>query len=176
MPSPSPLRPLGGRDVLVTGLLGGVGAQLAKQLLLLGAGVAVHHPEEEDVVTEDSIDASGGQGLTHVPIPLNLSFLCPIPLNFPTQTQINPWMWPEGAQVELSRERCVPKVLKLSFEVSECKPLAGGCCGRRTWATAWRRRSAGACARGSARRARRTAAGWVARGGSRFCLRRPWRG
>ena len=60
MPSPSPLRPLAGRDVLVTGLLGGVGAQLAKQLLLLGAAVAVHHPEEEDVVTADTLDASGG--------------------------------------------------------------------------------------------------------------------
>ena len=35
-------------------------------------------------------------------------------------------MRPEGAQVELCRERCVPKVLKLSSEVSECKPLAGG--------------------------------------------------
>jgi hypothetical protein len=35
-------------------------------------------------------------------------------------------MWPEGAQVELQREQCVPKVLKLSSEVSECKPLAGG--------------------------------------------------
>jgi len=38
-------------------------------------------------------------------------------------------MCPEGAQVELCAqvelypERCVPKVLKLSFEVSECKPL-----------------------------------------------------
>ena len=41
-------------------------------------------------------------------------------------TQINPWMCPKGAQVELSRERCVPKVLKLSSEVSECKPLQGG--------------------------------------------------
>ena len=38
-------------------------------------------------------------------------------------------MCPEGAQVELYRERSVPKVLKLSSEVSECKPLvprAGG--------------------------------------------------
>jgi hypothetical protein len=35
-------------------------------------------------------------------------------------------MWPEGAQGELQRERCVPKVLKLSFEVSECKPLVYG--------------------------------------------------
>ena len=35
----------------------------------------------------------------------------------------------EGPQVELYRERCVVKVLKLSSEVSECKPLqlgAGG--------------------------------------------------
>jgi hypothetical protein len=31
-----------------------------------------------------------------------------------------------GAQVELQRERCVPKVLKLSSEVSECKPLRAG--------------------------------------------------
>jgi hypothetical protein len=35
-------------------------------------------------------------------------------------------MCPEGAQVELYRERCVPEVLKLSSEVSECKPLPGG--------------------------------------------------
>jgi hypothetical protein len=32
-------------------------------------------------------------------------------------------MSPEGAQVEIYRERCVPKVLKLSCEVDECKPL-----------------------------------------------------
>jgi len=37
--------------------------------------------------------------------------------------ETDPWTWPEGAQVELQRERCVPKVLKLSSEVSECKPL-----------------------------------------------------
>ena len=35
-------------------------------------------------------------------------------------------MWSEVAQVELQSERCVQKVLKLSFEVSECKPLARG--------------------------------------------------
>jgi hypothetical protein len=35
-------------------------------------------------------------------------------------------MWPEGAQVELQRGQCVPKVIKLSSEVSECKPLAVG--------------------------------------------------
>jgi hypothetical protein len=35
-------------------------------------------------------------------------------------------MWPKGAKVEPERERCVPKVVKLSFEVSECKPLPGG--------------------------------------------------
>jgi hypothetical protein len=41
-------------------------------------------------------------------------------------TQVNPWICSEGAQVEPYRERCVPKVLKLSCEVSECKPLLGG--------------------------------------------------
>ena len=35
-------------------------------------------------------------------------------------------MCPEGTQVELQSERCVPKVLKLSSAVSECKPLAPG--------------------------------------------------
>ena len=35
-------------------------------------------------------------------------------------------MWPEGAEVELYREHCVPKVLKLSSEVNECKPLDVG--------------------------------------------------
>ena len=54
-------------------------------------------------------------------------------------TQINPWLCPEGAQVELSRERCVPKVLKLSSEVSRCKPLRTGSSTAwmtRPWATA----------------------------------------
>jgi hypothetical protein len=41
-------------------------------------------------------------------------------------TQSKPGTCPEGAQVELKRERCVPKVLKLSSEVSQCKPLARG--------------------------------------------------
>jgi hypothetical protein len=35
-------------------------------------------------------------------------------------------MCPEGAQVELKRERCVLKVLKLSSDVSERKPLPHG--------------------------------------------------
>ena len=41
-------------------------------------------------------------------------------------TQIDPWMCPEVAPVELYHERCDPKVLKLSSEVSECKPRALG--------------------------------------------------
>jgi len=41
-------------------------------------------------------------------------------------TRIKPWMCAEGAQVQLRRERCVPKVLKLSSEVSECKALICG--------------------------------------------------
>ena len=41
-------------------------------------------------------------------------------------TQIISWMCPKGAQVELERERCVPKVPKLSSEVSDCKPLDAG--------------------------------------------------
>ena len=41
----------------------------------------------------------------------------------PHATRINLWMCTEGAQIELQRERCVPKVLKLSSEVSESKPL-----------------------------------------------------
>jgi len=35
-------------------------------------------------------------------------------------------MCPEGAQAELYLEQCSPKVVKLSSEVSECKPLNGG--------------------------------------------------
>ena len=35
-------------------------------------------------------------------------------------------MCPEGVKVETERGRCVLKVLKLSSEVSECKPLARG--------------------------------------------------
>jgi hypothetical protein len=41
-------------------------------------------------------------------------------------TQIHPWMCLPGAQFELQCERCVPKVLKLSSEVSESKPLVAG--------------------------------------------------
>jgi len=45
------------------------------------------------------------RGLHSFPFPLNLSSICPIPLNFsllvPHMTQINPWMCPERAQVEL---------------------------------------------------------------------------
>jgi len=59
-----------------------------------------------------------------------LSLLCPFPLSSsllgPGTTQRQPWMCPEGSQIELERERCVPKVLKLSSEVSECKALGGG--------------------------------------------------
>jgi hypothetical protein len=41
----------------------------------------------------------------------------------PHISQIDPWMCLEGAKVELQRERCVPKVLKFSRKVNECKPL-----------------------------------------------------
>jgi hypothetical protein len=75
--------------------------------------------------------ASAAWAYTRFPFPLNLSLPCPFPLNLrllspPYISQMNPWMRPDGAQVELSRERCVPKVLKLSSEVDECKPLLGG--------------------------------------------------
>jgi hypothetical protein len=73
----------------------------------------------------------GGQGLTLVPISAQLELTLPLsaqlkPTLSPTQLKFNPWMWPEGAQVQLQRERCVPEVLKLSFEVSECEPLVAG--------------------------------------------------
>jgi len=38
-------------------------------------------------------------------------------------TQNFPRTSPQGARVELYRERCVLKILKLSSEVTECKPL-----------------------------------------------------
>jgi len=45
-----------------------------------------------------------GRSLHSFPFPLNLSVLCPFPLNssslVPHVTQINPWMCPEGAQLE----------------------------------------------------------------------------
>ena len=67
------------------------------------------------------------QGLTLVPISAQLELTLPLPAQqayfVPHITQRNPWMCSECAQVELLRERCVPKVLKLSSEVSECKPL-----------------------------------------------------
>ena len=46
-----------------------------------------------------------GRGLHSFPLPLNLSILRPFPLNLsllcPPYNPINPWMRPEGAQVEL---------------------------------------------------------------------------
>jgi hypothetical protein len=46
-----------------------------------------------------------GRDLHSFPFPLNLSLLRPFPLNLaylaPHMTQINPWMCPEDAQVEL---------------------------------------------------------------------------
>ena len=67
-----------------------------------------------------------GRGLHSFPFPLNLSLLCPFPLNLSfTLTPISP-NFPESFQVELYRERCVLKVVKLSCEVSECKPLVPG--------------------------------------------------
>jgi hypothetical protein len=49
-----------------------------------------------------------GRGLHSFPFPLNLSLLCPFPLDLsticrfvPHIIQINPWLCPEGAQVEL---------------------------------------------------------------------------
>jgi hypothetical protein len=54
-----------------------------------------------------------GRGLHSFPFPLNSSLLCPFPLiqaHFVSHiTQTNPWTCPEGAQVELYRERCVPE-------------------------------------------------------------------
>jgi len=46
-----------------------------------------------------------GRGLHSFPFPLNLSLPCPFPLNLsllrPHMTQLNLWMCPEGARVEL---------------------------------------------------------------------------
>jgi hypothetical protein len=53
------------------------------------------------------------RGLYSFPLPLNLSLLCPFPLNLSLvcvpYDPNEPWMCPGGAQVELSRERCVPE-------------------------------------------------------------------
>ncbi len=49
------------RDVVVTGLRGGVGAALARELLLLGAPrVWLHHPSATDAVRATDVDASAG--------------------------------------------------------------------------------------------------------------------
>ena len=49
------------RDVVVTGLRGGVGAALARDLLLLGAPrVWLHHPSATDAVRATDVDASAG--------------------------------------------------------------------------------------------------------------------
>lgn len=46
---------------LVTGLSGGVGPALARDLLLLGAAkVALHHPSLADVVTPEDVECAGG--------------------------------------------------------------------------------------------------------------------
>jgi hypothetical protein len=68
-----------------------------------------------------------GRDLHSFLFPLNLSLFCPFPLNVNAFCpSFSPWMCPEGAQVQLQGERCIPKVLKLSSEVSECKPLMVG--------------------------------------------------
>ena len=56
------LRPLENRHVAITGLRGGVGALLAKQVLLLGAAkVILHHPgSDKETVTEETVEACGG--------------------------------------------------------------------------------------------------------------------
>ena len=71
------------------------------------------------------------RGLLSFPFPLNLSLLCPFPLNLsslvPPNNPNQPVDVSQGAQVELSNVSDVfPKVLKLSSEVSECKPLDDG--------------------------------------------------
>jgi NAD(P)-dependent dehydrogenase (short-subunit alcohol dehydrogenase family) len=52
--------PLVERRVVITGLSGGVGAALAKQLLLLGAKVTLHHPDDEQTVTGETLEVCGG--------------------------------------------------------------------------------------------------------------------
>jgi hypothetical protein len=75
----------------------------------------------------DSRAPPAARGLHSCPFPLNLSLLCPCPLNLsllcPPNDPDQPVDTSQGAQVELKRERCVPRVLKLSCEVSQCKPL-----------------------------------------------------
>jgi len=82
---------------------------------------------DDECVFDAAVDLVLGRGLHSSTFQLNLSLLCPFPLNVSLLCPpYNPWMCPEGAQVELSRVRCVPTVLKLSSEVSECKPLVLG--------------------------------------------------
>ena len=52
---------LQGRRVVVTGLRGGLGAALAKELLLAGVEkVTLHHPDDQERVTEDTLEACCG--------------------------------------------------------------------------------------------------------------------
>ena len=110
---------------------GGGGTEDAAAGAGAGAGPPTHQVFQT-AVTHALVRSHGvvGRGLHSFPFPLNLSLLCPFSLNVsllsPPYDPNKPWMCPEGAQVELQRERCVPKVLKLSFEVSECKPLVVG--------------------------------------------------
>jgi len=64
------------------------------------------------------------------PFPLNLILPCPFPLNLayvvPQTTQSSPWLCPNVLKLSSNVSDAFRKVLKLSSEVSECKPLTGG--------------------------------------------------
>jgi hypothetical protein len=68
------------------------------------------HPLNK-VPASQTLFSADGRGLHSFPFPLNLSLLCPVLLTLsllcPPDKPSNPWMWPERAPVELSRERCV---------------------------------------------------------------------
>jgi uncharacterized membrane protein YgcG len=87
--------------------------------------------EERLAAAQDAVEAGRRQGLTLVPIPAQLEHTLPL------SAQLKLTVAPIQTNVTLGR---VPKVLKLSsevsnvsrrssrvsFEVSECKPLGGG--------------------------------------------------
>ena len=82
-----------------------------------------------------------GRGSHSFPFPPNLSLRCPFPLNLSTQSTRG--CVPKVLMLSSNGSDVFPKVLKLSFEVSECKPLLEGHVALTVAAYLWKRSEAG---------------------------------
>ena len=67
-----------------------------------------------------------GRGLRSFPFPLNLSLLCPIPLNLSLLCNPSCGCVPKLLKLSPNVRDVIPRVLKLSCEAGECKPLLQG--------------------------------------------------